>query len=90
MPHKFLSVREASEDGRDVVKSVMTGIQDSHTQELEGGHTATKLRLRASVRALAKAARERMQKAASEIRRGLPEAVEDGMTWVDSASTDPD
>jgi hypothetical protein len=86
----FFPLSKPAKMAKDVVKSVMNGLQDSYTQQLEGGLRTAKLRLRASVRALAKAARERTTKAASGIRQRLPEAVEDGMTWVDSASTDPD
>src|SRR5262245_9717683 len=73
-----------------VVKTVMGGLQSSYSERLEGGLKTAKLRLRNSVSALVAAARERTTEAASAIRQGLPEAVEDGMTWVDSASTDPD
>jgi len=69
---------------------MMDGIQSSYTQKLEGGLSEGKLRLHASVFALVQAARERTTQAASSIQERLPEAVEDGMTWVDSASTDAD
>ena len=73
---------------KSIVSTMMDGIQSSYTQKLEGGLSAGKLRLHASVFALVQAARERTTLAASSIQERLPEAVEDGMTWVDSASTD--
>ena len=71
-----------------VVETVMGPLQSSYTQRLEDGLKEAKSRLKNSVSALVQAARERTTEAASTIRKGLPEAVEDGMTWVDSASTD--
>jgi hypothetical protein len=72
------------------ISTVMGGIQSSYEQNLKGGLSGAKLRLHRSVFALAKVARERTRLAASKIHEGLPEAVEDAMTWVDSASTDSD
>jgi hypothetical protein len=73
-----------------VISKVMGGIHSSYEQNLESGLAGAKLRLHGSVVALVQAARERTTLAASTIHAGLPEAVEDAMTWVDSASTDPD
>jgi hypothetical protein len=73
-----------------VVSTVMDGIQSSYTQKLEGGLTGAKLQLHASVAALVQATRERATLAASSVLERLRQIIEDGMTWVDSASTDPD
>ena len=73
-----------------VISTVMGGIQSSYEQSLEGGLSGAKVRLHKSVFALAKVARQRTRLAASKIHEGLAEAVEEAMTWVDSASTDPD
>ncbi len=73
-----------------IVSTVMGGIQSAYDDKLKSGLTEGKLKLHASVVALVQAARERATAAASAIQEKLPEAVEDGMTWVDSASTDPD
>ena len=73
-----------------VISTVMGGIQSSYDQKLEGGLAGAKLRLHGSVLALVMAAREHAMLAASTIQERLPQTVEDAMTWVDSASTDPD
>lgn len=71
-----------------IVSTVMGGIQSSYAEKLQGGMTEAKLRLHESVSALVQAARERTTLVASNIQEQLPQIVEDGMTWVDSASTD--
>lgn len=73
-----------------VISNVMGGIQSSYDQNLKSGLSGAKLRLHASVVALVQATRESTTRAASTIHAGLSQAVEDAMTWVDSASTDPD
>ncbi len=78
------------ETAYSAVMEVMDGIQSSYERELQKGLTGAKLRLHESVRALVQAARTRATLATSTIVEHLPEAVEDGMTWVDSASTDPE
>jgi hypothetical protein len=72
------------------VSEVIDGVKSSYEQELKTGLKGAKLRLHESVRALVQTARERATLAASTIQNHVPEAVEDGMTWVDSASTDPE
>lgn len=73
-----------------VISTVMGDIQSSYAQKLQSGLAGAKVRLHGSVLALVQAARERATLAASTIQEHLPQAVEDAMTWVDSASTDPD
>jgi hypothetical protein len=73
-----------------VISTVMGGIQSSYEENLKTGMSAAKMRLHASVVALVQASRERTTRAASAIHAQLPDTVEDAMTWVDSASTDPD
>jgi hypothetical protein len=72
------------------VSTVMGDIQSSYEQKLQSGLVGAKVQLHGSVVALVQAAREQATRAASSIQERLPQAVEDAMTWVDSASTDPD
>jgi hypothetical protein len=85
----FPEIKEV-ETAYSAVSEVMDGIQSSYEQKLQSGLAGAKLRLHESVRALVQAARERATLATPAIVAHLAEAVEDGMTWVDSASTDPD
>jgi len=72
-----------------VISNVMGGIQSSYEENLKSGLLGGKLRLHASVVALVQATQGSTTRAASTIHAGLPQTVEDAMTWVDSASTDP-
>jgi hypothetical protein len=71
-----------------IVSSVMSPLQNSYQENLTSGLTGAKARLRDSLVALVGAARKSGTVASSEIQTKLPEAVDDAMTWVDSASTD--
>jgi hypothetical protein len=75
--------------GKSLVETALGGFEASYAEELKSGLTGAKLRLRASVVALNKVARARAMDANSSIQAKKEEIVDDGMTWVDSASTDP-
>jgi len=72
------------------VSTIMGGIQASYEAKLASALAGAKLRLHDSVGALVQAARERATLAEAAIQDAVPATIEDGMTWVDSASTDPD
>ena len=73
-----------------VVTETMDALQSAYEKNLASALTAAKARLHSSVTALVQAARERATSAESVIQQKIPDIVEDGMTWVESSSTDPD
>jgi hypothetical protein len=73
-----------------VVSTVMGGIESDYEEKLRTGLSGAKLRLRASVAAFVQASRKKTTEIAPAVLKQLPEIVEDAMTWVDSASTDPE
>jgi hypothetical protein len=84
---------------KSIVSTAMGGLEDSYAEKLNSGLTGAKLRLKASVVALNHAARKHAMNVVSTIQDQVPDPetgltkleaiVDDGMTWVDSASTDP-
>lgn len=72
------------------VSDVMDGIEASYEAKLASALAGAKLRLHDSVTALVQAAREKASLAESAIQSAMPATIENGMTWVDSVSTDPD
>ena len=79
----FKEVKEAV----DQISNVMDGIQSSYDEKLTNGLAGAKLRLHDSVNALVQAARDKVTEVAPIMRDHMPEAVDNAMTWVDSAST---
>jgi hypothetical protein len=68
------------------LSEVMDSIQSSYEAKLHGGLA----QLDDAVGALVQASRKQATLAAPTFQKHLPEAVENGMTWVDGASTDPE
>jgi hypothetical protein len=83
---------------KSIVSTAMGGLEDSYAKTLASGLTGAKVRLHASVSALGLAARKHAENVVSTINEQVPDPetgltkleaiVDDGMTWVDSASTD--
>jgi hypothetical protein len=73
-----------------VVTTVLEGVQSDYEDRLRTGLSGAKLQLHASVAAFAQASRKSTTETAPAVLKQLPEIVEDAMTWVDSASTDPE
>jgi hypothetical protein len=72
------------------IYEVMEAIQSSREADLKSDLAAGKKRLRDSVTTLTNAARDHLTSVAPLMREHMPEAVENAMTWVDSASTAPE
>lgn len=73
-----------------IVSTVMGGVEESYDEKLATGLSGAKLKLHASVAAFAQASRKTTTEVAPAVLKELPNIVDDAMTWVDSASTDPE
>lgn len=73
-----------------VVSETMDALREEYEKKAPTALAAAKQRLHDSVTALAQAASERATLAGPAIQEKVPEIVEDGMTWIESVSTDPD
>jgi hypothetical protein len=79
-----------TKEGAAVLEPIMEGMQSSYEHNLADALTGAKQKLHGSVAALVQAARLQMTQAAPKMQEQVPKSAEDAMTWVDSASTNPD
>jgi hypothetical protein len=73
-----------------VVSTVMEGVKSAYSEQMGSATSGSLKQLKDSVAALAQATREKTTEVAPAVLDQLPNLVDDAMTWVDSASTDPD
>lgn len=72
-----------------IADGMLAGMSSAYESNLGTALGGAKQQLRASVLALVQAARQQATSAASELHSMMTNIVDDSMTWVDSASTDP-
>ncbi len=72
-----------------IAEGMLDAMNSAYDENLEVGLSGAKQRLKASILSLVQAARQQVTSAASELSERMGENVDDAMTWVDSASTDP-
>jgi hypothetical protein len=90
---EHLPLAKKTEEGATLVMSaveIIESMQDAYDQNLESDLTGAKRKLKASVAALALAARQKTDAALSNMQNQVPQAAKDAMSGVDSVSTDPD
>lgn len=74
---------------KGIVSTVMDGLESDYESQLEAGLKGAKLQLLGAVRAFVIAARQRTTQTIEDVHPRIAELVDEAMTWVDSASTDP-
>lgn len=83
--NRFLPTTTVVSIAEGMLEAMMSDYEDNLSTSLSGA----KQQLKGSILALVQAARKQATTAVSELSERMAESVEDAMTWVDSASTDP-